>query len=535
MCENFLTKIDLVSPPISLFYRGLPSHSSWPSGVLTILGLALLLFFCGFQLKYLFNRESEIPISTSFTYFIEDAGTLSLNSSSLFHFISLEDFNDKGNEEFYFSYFNIIGLQDSFAKYEKDNNIYNYDHWLYGYCNRESDIKGVEDIATQKFLTKSACIRKYYNSETKSYYDTNDPNFKWPSLSHGIFHQENRLYTIIIKSCEQYILDHLFNGEMACKDIKDFDFSTMLAHLNFMDHYIDVLNYEHPIGNYFYKIENKLDEENYSINHLNFNPSLIRSNKGYVLEKKIEESTINYFRNDALIYKKIRLYIAYSFYLNNRINFYERTYQKVQDILSSIGGISNIISFILKLINSYINSYDILFDLIYLLNFFSISIGDIKSTDKRNIINKKLQQIENIKRHSKLFSKPNKLENIPKDIEEMKNYENTEKNELKETIPNQTLNTEKSEGKESPKSSIHKNNEKSEVNQDNKEKEKDLNSNIFNLCYFLLYKITFGKKYKNLEIYENFYKKIISVENLIENYLTMNKLIDMNKNISKIT
>ena len=87
--------------------------------------------------------------------------------------------------------------------------------------------------------------------------------------------------------------------------------------------------------------------------------------------------------------------------MNNRINFYERTYQKVQDVLSSIGGISNIISFILKLINSYINSYDILFDLIYLLNFFSISIGDIKSTDKRNIINKKLQQIENIKRHTK--------------------------------------------------------------------------------------------------------------------------------------
>ena len=145
--------------------------------------------------------------------------------------------------------------------------------------------------------------------------------------------------------------------------------------------------------------------------------------------------------------------------MNNRITFYERTYQKVQDVLSSIGGISNIISFILKLINSYINSYDILFDLIYLLNFFSISIGDIESTDRRNIINKKLQQIENIKRHtkinqiivklnnssiSKLFSNQNKLENIPKEIEEKKNNENTEKNELKETIPNQTLNTEKS-------------------------------------------------------------------------------------------
>jgi len=192
---------------------------------------------------------------------------------------------------------------------------------------------------------------------------------------------------------------------MACKDIKDFDFSAKLAHLNFIDHYIDVLNYNNPIGKYFYKIENKLDEENFSINHLNFNPSLIRSNKGYVLEKKVDESTINYFRNDALIYKRNKdIYIGYSFYLNNRINFYERTYQKVQDVLSSIWGISNIISFVLKFINDYINSYCILFELINLLNLLSISIKDIEFTNRRNIINKKLKQIENIKKNSTILT-----------------------------------------------------------------------------------------------------------------------------------
>ena len=33
--KMFLKKIDLLSPPISLFYKRLPSHSSFISGILT--------------------------------------------------------------------------------------------------------------------------------------------------------------------------------------------------------------------------------------------------------------------------------------------------------------------------------------------------------------------------------------------------------------------------------------------------------------------------------------------------------------------
>ena len=47
------------------------------------------------------------------------------------------------------------------------------------------DITNIKDIATQDFFKSSACIRKYFDSNNKIYYDTNNPNFKWPSLSHG--------------------------------------------------------------------------------------------------------------------------------------------------------------------------------------------------------------------------------------------------------------------------------------------------------------------------------------------------------------
>ena len=216
----FLKKIDFLSPPISLFYKGFPSHSSWVSGILTIIGFALILSFSIYQLTHLFNRDKEIPKSTTFTYFIEDAGTITLDTSSLFHFLSLEDFNNKGVEGFDFSYFNVIGIDNYITNYEIDKNISHYNHWLYGFCN-ENDIKGIENITTHEFLTESACIKKYFDSKTQKYYDKSDPNFKWPSLSHGTFHPGNTIYSIIVKSCEKYILNNIFNDDLNCNDIVD--------------------------------------------------------------------------------------------------------------------------------------------------------------------------------------------------------------------------------------------------------------------------------------------------------------------------
>ena len=85
--------------------------------------------------------------------------------------------------------------------------------------------------------------------------------------------------------------------------------------------------------------------------------------------------------------------MAYSFYLNNRIRFYERTYQTVQEVLSIIGGISNFITIVFTIINDFINSYFILIDFNYLLGLFSITIDDIDLANRKNIINIKLKKI----------------------------------------------------------------------------------------------------------------------------------------------
>ena len=62
-----------------------------------------------------------------------------------------------------------------------------------------------------------------------------------------------------------------------------------VAHLNFIDQYIDILKYKNPVNKYYFRIDNLLDMVTYSVNHLNFNPALLKSKIGYVLDKEKNE------------------------------------------------------------------------------------------------------------------------------------------------------------------------------------------------------------------------------------------------------
>ena len=525
-----LKSIDFLSPPITLFYQGSISHSSPMSGILSIVTLLLVILLSIHEIISLFKRKDETPKSTTFTYFKEDIETITLDTSSLFHFISFEDYNNKGNEEFNFSYFNAIGIEEPVSLYENNNDLLNYNHWLYGFCNNENDIKGIEDKITKKFLTNSACIRKYYDKKLKQYYETTHPNFKWPSIAHGTFHPENKMYSIIIKSCDQNILDILFNRKYICKDVNGIN-NDLIVHLNFIDEYIDILKYENPVVKYSYRIENKFDKEHYSVNHLNFNPAEIKSNIGYIFDKEKVEYSFLYERNDVLAYERTNdICMAYSIYLNNRVRYYERTYKTIPEVFSVIGGNLNVIIIVMTIINEFINSLIILNDFKWLLGLFSITEDDIEYVNRRNIVNKKLRQVEIINKLNCPFTSQATKDNILKEEEEK------EKEEDKETITNKTLNSEKNDNlKETKTTSNEKkldSNEKVEI-----EQFKSVNSTKFKFCDFLIYKITFGKKDKNnkFKLYENFRKKIISVENLLENYLSINGLLKLEKRRSMRT
>lgn len=254
---------------------------------------------------------------------------------------------------------------------------------------------------------------------------------------------------------------------------------------------------------------------NYSIHHLNFNPALLKSHVGYIFNKEKDEYSYFYNRNDVFNYiRNGDIFMGFSFYLNNRINYYERSYLTIQDTLSKIGAILNIVLFIMTLINNYVNCFAILVDFNYLLNLFAITPDDIKIVNRKNILDKKLKQVEKIKKNSLPFARMKSKEKII--AEEQKESD-------KETVTEQSLNTEKRENNETP--NVNNSEENIEEN-----KQKNSVDSVFSFCEFFVYKITCRKKkIKNIKIFEDFRKKIISVEHLMLNFLKLNDLLNLEK------
>ena len=351
----FLKKFDFISPEITLFYKGSLSHSSIISGIISLISCSIIISISIYYFLNLIYRENDSPKVANNNQYIEDAGIFPLNSSSFFHFISffIAHNNHSSYDIFDFTSFNLIGLETYFQAYENDKDISKYNHWLYGYCNKEIDIKGIEKLVTQDFFTKSACIRKYYDSSSYNYYEVGDKNFRWPTVAHGTFNPRQKFYSLILIKCEQNILNNIFDKGYICKNDEEIDKiinDQREIHLSFIDHYVDILKYKEPIKQYFNRIENTIDKDNYSINNVNFNPILINTKSGIIFNH-YENTRSYYFDRNNIFIKLIKgnIYMVYYLWLKNYENYYERIYKTFTDVLSSIGGISNAIIFIIHI------------------------------------------------------------------------------------------------------------------------------------------------------------------------------------------
>jgi len=521
-----LKKIDFISPEITLFYKGSLSHSSIISGIISLIScliIACISFYCFLGL---FDRENDdCPKIANNNQYIEDAGVFPLNSSSLFHFISfVEDGNQPYYEDFDFTSFNLIGFENYGQNLENGNDLTKYNHWLYGFCSKETDAKGIETLVTQHFFTKSACIRKYFDSSSQNYYEIGDKNFRWPTLEHGTFNLKNKLYSLIMYKCDQKILNNILGKEYKCKndtEIENIINKRGLIHFNFIDHYVDILKFKEPIKKHFYRIENTIDKDSYSINNINFNPILIKTQKGIIFDNYEYKISYSFERNDVFIKLiKGKIYMEYSLWLNNRANFYERIYKKISESLTTMGGTANSIILIASFINRIINKFTVLKDIQSILNSSNVNIDEI-SQPKKNI---ELKKISNL--NEKNSKNSSIIKNIDKtDISSRTNLEIFDKNsdiskeEKKEKSINNFENNKKEdkEGKSFNKSNEH-NNQKEEI--------------IF--WKFLVYKLSCGKKNNHFKLYEDFREKIISVENLIQSSLNSHNILKFKNKIYEV-
>ena len=382
----FLKKIDVISPPITLFFKGGQSHSSIFSGILTIAIYIILFIFTVYYALEFINKQN--PTAFFFNRFVEDAGEFSLNSSSLLHYVYLASKTNDLITHFDFDMLRIIGLEQiNVDTYYSSVNLNVTPHWLYGMCNSDgTDTKSFSNLIPSEENDNSACIRKYYNPKTKKYYDITDNNFIWPSIAHGMSNANFTYYGLIVERCKDDDLRTL-SGFGSCKSREEIDnyISSNAIVLEFIDHYPDVLNYKEPFAKYFYSISNLLYLNSYTVNNINFNPAMIKTHNGIIFDNVVEQHTYLFGQNEKVTFdedfevkdefwkitydengnkktKSTGIVSAFYFWMQNRLQYYERNYKRLQDVLSNIGGLSRIVFTSASLINWLMSDYITLLD-----------------------------------------------------------------------------------------------------------------------------------------------------------------------------
>ena len=580
----FIKKFDFLSPPITLYFKGQNTHSSIISGILSLLACSVILGFGIYYALQFINKEN--PVAYFFNRYIEDAGTFPMNSSSIFSFLQMMNSKELLPKDTDFDSVRIIGLDRiTIDNYMKDNDLEHYNHWLYGNCNNDSDTEGIGYLVTQDKFTQSACIRKYYDMNKKRYYDVGDSNFIWPIIHHGMSHPDANMYGVIVEKCRNDTLRSL-SGARVCKTpeyIEEYVYSSYVRFI-LIDNYADVLNYKNPLTKYLFAVTNGVFSGTFTTNHLNFNPAQVITDNGIFVENIKEEVSYIYSFNekitsnqDLLItddignpildengkekYKSTGIIIAFYFWMQNNLQLYQRKYQKFQDVLGDIGGLSSIILTIVSVINLLISDFIILLDteeLALNLNDKNLSSSDLK---KKPTIFRKANEIMNPPRRIvyNRYDTPNqqKSTNFLRGRNEDIDYEYNNKefqndnnisfnNNYNDNIYNfnrnkrYRLNEIKNKKNEFENfgyiKKVVRKKENLEPNKDNDKTEgesvlskKPNEKQNFNWFSYIKYIVLCGKNNPYISYYEEFRSKLISEENIIQNYIDVYRLLEVNK------
>ena len=376
----FIRSIDILSPHITLYFQGVNIHTSLFSGILTLISYGILLAAVVYFSQDFFNKNN--PTAYFFNRYVKDVDTFPVNSSSMFNYIQIMDPKTRMPKPFEFDKIQIIGINitlESYMTLARLNSNFTYSHWLYGKCNNDTDTKGIGYLIEEDSFKEAACIKKFYNVETDQYYEVNDENFVWPTLEHGASHPNVTFYGIIIKKCDN---KGIIVKNLECADEKEInEYISNYIFLNFkiIDHYADVLNYKSPLTKYFYSVTSGISKSSFTLNNLNFSPSLIKSNTGIILDKKEEEKGYFFSQNAKRTYEdNDSILCSFFLLMQNTHQYYERHYKRLQDILSNVGGIGSLVFILARIINLLVSSFIILLDTEHLLfSNFNIDLKNL--------------------------------------------------------------------------------------------------------------------------------------------------------------
>lgn len=535
----FIRYLDYLSPRVTFYHKGFLSHNSIVSGILSAIALVFIIILVVYFSLEIIQRKN--PNSFYFHSFAKDAGNFRIDTSSLFHFIS-STVNNQGktiNEDFDYTIFNIIGVNiyyKNFLTFQKRSGLKFIEHWIYGPCNKEINTKGLDDLLVYDFFEKSSCIKKYYSTKEEKYIDIGDPKFVWPEIAHGTFNEENILYNILIQKCNNDTLREILGEGYTCKNENEIDSyfnirGSRIFHFYFVNNYINLLNYQEPNFKFFYRIESPLYKDQYSTNDLNIDPALIKTNNGLVLEHIEEEISYIFERNDVYIGSNEGqdIYMVYCFFLKNMMEYYQRTYKRIQDVISNIGGINQAITIIAVYLNNFYNSFIVLYDTELLLNssiHLEKKIHKKKSAQYLNL--KKIKELEKLNKNNENKRTSDRRKNSPeRDKKNKSENDITLNNNMSKSNNNFLTEVETSKKLKGEKSFL------SNMRQSDIEKFQNITTLLTMREFkykktfwdYICYKVSCGKNKSFFKIYENFRTKIISEEHLIRNHINIYNLL----------
>jgi hypothetical protein len=253
---------------------------------------------------------------------------------------------------------------------------------------------------------------------------------------------------------------------------------------------------------------------------MKFNPSIIKTDNGMILERTKEEISYSYDRNEEYIKEKGSndLFISYCFMFKNVMLEYQRKYKRIQDIISEVGGFYKFAQIIAFYLNYLYNNYIVLTDTqILLSNLIKEEQGNINF--KENIF----QKLKDLKEIRDRNEKPKEKEKTDNSTTARINNNKRNKYIINQGVEN-FLNNNNTNINQS-NYSIDRNKIKSLV----LSKENTLKRYHSTFCKFLLYRLSCDGKNNYYKVYHNFRIKIISEEHFIRSHLIIYNLLKAKK------
>ena len=410
MINNF----DFLSPPITLFHQEKRTHTSKIGGLLVIL---MILIILGYISLSFYNFINHRKITSIFHKKFEfEAGYYSFNPSSIFHFIQIYSPENGG----YFDKYDPQYIR-AYTTYVRSNfsyeNLEFYDHWVFDTCRKDIDDKGLESYLFENIenFTNSVCIRYYYNSTERQYYNLTDKGFLWPYLEHGTAQKNNIYLTTIIEKCSN-------NSKMIdilgrCPPQKDIDayLSKYFAlYFYFTDMQVDPTNFTNPFQKYIQVVSTGIGNSNTFVeNYLYFSPLRVKTIIGSIIGTSYDINSFYFdFSRKGVENNNEKYFIISKYYhlMENTVQIYERKYNNLLDILAEIGGEIQFIFYIFYWLNYSFNKYTIAYDTNSL--FFSVRGENRSNKENRNF------KFEHFKRASLEYipKVPTRTKDIIKDI-----------------------------------------------------------------------------------------------------------------------